>query len=134
MIRLDLRLKVVHLYAVVVHIHADALGLEHLKYLHGVHKRRRLHQNHVTRVNVHLADQIDALQAAGHYHHIVGGARYALGRQQLVDNDLLHILGAADRAVLQRLHAPLILENDLVRQMTEDVDRQRLLGRSAAAE
>ena len=133
-ILLDLRLQVVHLHAVLVHIHADALGLEHLKDLHGVHEGGGLHQDHVAGIDIHLAHQVDALQAAGHHHYIICSAFHALGCQQLVDDDFLHVLGAADGAILQSFHAALVLQDDLVRQLTQDVDGQGLLSRGAAAE
>ena len=134
MVLLDLRLQIVHLHAVLVHVHANALGLEHLKNLHGVYEGGGFYQNHVARVNIDLAGQVDALQAAGHHHHIVSGTLHTLGEQQLVDNDLFHVLGAAERAVLQSLHAALVLPDDLIRQLAQDVDGQGLLGRRAAAE
>ena len=134
MVLLDLRLQIVHLHAVLVHVHTDALGLEHLKNLHGVYEGGGFHQDHVARVNIDLAGQVDALQAAGHHHHIVGGTLHTLGEQQLVDNDLFHVLGAAERTVLQGLHAALVLPDDLIRQLAQDVDGQGLLGRCAAAE
>ena len=133
-ILLNFRLQIVHFHAVLVHVHADALGLEHVEDLHRVDKGGRLHQDHVAGIDVDLADQVDALQTAGHHHHVIGGALHTLGGQQLVDDDLLHVLRAADWAVLQGLHATLVLQDHLVRQLAQNIDGQRFFGRGAAAE
>ena len=97
----DLPLQILRDQAVVIHGHTHAPGLEHIEDLHGLDEGGGLHQDHVAGVDVRLAGQVDALQAAGDDYDVVHAAVDALGSQQLPDHHLPQVPDPLNGAVLQ---------------------------------
>ena len=130
----DLPLQILRDQAVVIHGHTHAPGLEHIEDLHGLDEGGGLHQDHVAGVDVRLAGQVDALQAAGDDYDVVHAAVDALGSQQFPDHHLPQVPDPLNGAVLQGLHAPGVRPQHLVGQLADGVHRQGLSGGGTAAE